>query len=114
MIIACSLSYAYGQSNYQPHWQGDPNQPATSQPKILKVYPNPASTYINFQIQSYNDNAYDIIVYNFLGKKIDELKNVSGLKELNLSNYFSGIYIYQLRDQNGNLVESGKFNVIRQ
>lgn len=114
IIIACSFTFVYGQSINPPHWQGDPTQQPVVQPKILKVYPNPATTYINFQIQSNNDNSYDIIVYNFLGKKIDELKNISGTKQLNLSNYFSGIYIYQVRDQSGNLVESGKFNVISQ
>ncbi|WP_119078647.1 T9SS type A sorting domain-containing protein [Chitinophaga alhagiae] len=81
--------------------------------KIVKAYPNPASTKIYFEIQRNNDKIYEIIVFNFLGKKVDHLKNVSVKKELNLENYYSGLYIFQLREVNGTLVESGKFNVVK-
>lgn len=82
--------------------------------KILKVYPIPATTQITFQLQNDNEGSYEIIVYNFLGKKVDELKSVQSSKTLSLNDYYSGIYIYQLRDKKGNLVESGKFNVVKQ
>ncbi|KAA2240482.1 T9SS type A sorting domain-containing protein [Chitinophaga agrisoli] len=82
--------------------------------KIVKLYPNPATSRINFQIQQHNnDKVYDIIVYNFLGKKIDQLKNVIGTTYMDLGSYYSGVYIFQLRDRDGNLVESGKFNVVK-
>lgn len=90
-------------------------QPGTEGPaKIVKLYPNPASTTINFQIQQHNnDRSYDLIVYNFLGKKVDQVKNMNNRTAVNLDNYYSGVYIFQLRDQRGNLVESGKFNVVK-
>lgn len=114
LILACSATLAWGQSDF-PHGQHDPSQPDPVQKeKVLKVYPNPATSQINFDIQGSNENAYEIIVYNFLGKRLNDIKNFSNRTTLNLSNYYSGIYIYQLRDQKGNLVESGKFNVIRQ
>ncbi|MET3876174.1 hypothetical protein [Chitinophaga sp. OAE865] len=56
---------------------------------------------------------YDLIVYNFLGKKIDQLKGISSKTTVSLDNYYNGLYIFQLRDQRGNLVESGKFNVVK-
>lgn len=114
IILASTIAFAYGQSSYPPHGQGFPTQNPDPQTKVLKVYPNPASSQINFEVLNNNENTFEIIVYNFLGKRLDDLKNVSGTKQLDLSNYFSGIYIYQVRDQKGNLVESGKFNVIRQ
>jgi hypothetical protein len=82
--------------------------------KIIKAYPNPASSKIFFEIQLHNnDKVYDLIVYNFLGKKVDQLNNISGKIPVDLASYYSGVYIFQLRDRNGNLVESGKFNVVK-
>ncbi|NML37138.1 T9SS type A sorting domain-containing protein [Chitinophaga sp. G-6-1-13] len=80
----------------------------------MKLYPNPATNFINFEIQQHNnDRIYDLIVYNFLGKKIDQIKSISSRTTVNLDNYYNGLYIFQLRDQRGNLVESGKFNVVK-
>lgn len=82
--------------------------------KIVKLYPNPATSRINFEIQQHNnDRLYDLIVYNFLGKKVDQLKNINGRTTVDLGSYYSGVYIFQLRDRDGNLVESGKFNVVK-
>jgi len=44
---------------------------------------------------------------------MEEIKDIPYRTELNLDNYYTGIYIYQLRDQTGNIAESGKFNVIK-
>ncbi|WP_177192083.1 T9SS type A sorting domain-containing protein [Chitinophaga arvensicola] len=80
----------------------------------MKLYPNPATTIITFEVQQHNnDRLYDLIVYNFLGKKIDQLKGISSRTTVSLDNYYNGLYIFQLRDQRGNLVESGKFNVVK-
>lgn len=108
-ILLCSVTLAFGQS--MPH---SPNDPSAPKEKVLKVYPNPATTKINFEVQGNNEGTYEIIIYNFLGKRINDLKNINTTTSLDLSNYYSGIYIYQLRDASGTLVESGKFNVIRQ
>ena len=82
--------------------------------KIVKAYPNPATSRIFFEIQQHNnDKTYDLIVYNFLGKKVDQLKNINGRTTVDLGSYYSGVYIFQLRDRDGNLVESGKFNVVK-
>jgi len=99
--------------------QSDKPQPAQdggnkSASKIVKLYPNPATSIINFEIQQHNnDQLYDLIVYNFLGKKVDQLKNINGRTTVDLGAYYSGVYIFQLRDRDGNLVESGKFNVVK-
>ena len=54
-------------------------------------------------------------MYNFLGKRVEDIKNFSNKHTVDLnSRYYSGIYIYQLRDSKGSLIESGKFNVIKQ
>ncbi|MBP1650268.1 MAG: hypothetical protein H6Q26_425 [Bacteroidetes bacterium] len=81
--------------------------------KIVKLYPNPASSRINFELQHNNEQVYDLIVFNFLGKMVGQVKNVSNKTTVELDNYYSGLYIFQLRDRQGNLIESGKFNVVK-
>ena len=81
--------------------------------KIVKFYPNPATSRINFELQNNNDQGYDLIVFNFLGKRIDQIKNLNARTTVELDKYYSGLYIFQLRDRQGNLVESGKFNVVK-
>lgn len=91
-----------------------PNNNPEGGRQIVRLYPNPATNIINFEIQQHNnDRIYDLIVYNFLGKKIDQIKSISSRTTVNLDNYYNGLYIFQLRDQRGNLVESGKFNVVK-
>lgn len=81
--------------------------------RIIKFYPNPASSFINFDFQKNYDKGYSIQVYNFLGKQVSEVKNVSPKTTLNVSEFNRGIYIYQLKDNNGKILESGKFQVAR-
>ncbi len=80
--------------------------------RVVKVFPNPASYQINIQVQDNNGRQYEFVVYNFMGKPFDLVK-ISGRYVLNLDKYTNGIYIYQLRDLQGNVVESGKFNVAK-
>jgi hypothetical protein len=40
-----------------------------------------------------------------------ELNNITQRITVNLTDYNRGVYIYQLRDRTGKLVESGKFQV---
>jgi hypothetical protein len=80
--------------------------------RVVKVFPNPATSQINIQLRENNDQQYQFVVFNFMGKEFDNIK-VSGRYQLSLDKYTSGIYIYQLRDLQGTVVESGKFNVIK-
>lgn len=84
--------------------------------RLLKVYPVPATTQIIFKFKNSGDinKTYEIIVYNFLGKVVDKIAGFQNSKTLSLKDYYSGIYIYQLRDKQGQLIESGKFNVVKQ
>ncbi len=83
-----------------------------STPKIAHFYPNPATSYINFTFDKSVDKSYTLQVYNFIGKKMNEYRITDAKLTINLDdNYFRGLYIYQLRDQSGRIVESGKFQV---
>lgn len=90
-------------------------QPAagTSQVKMLKFFPNPATSVINFDFQRDYNNTYTLQIYNFMGKKVFDLKKPSAYTRVSLDNFYRGMYVYQLRDKNGFIVDSGKFQVIR-
>lgn len=84
------------------------------QTKFIKSYPNPASTVVNFEFQKGYSKSYSIQVLNSIGKKMFEAKNISSQFSINLKDekFYRGIYIYQLIDKTGIVVESGKILVI--
>jgi hypothetical protein len=81
--------------------------------RIIKVYPNPASTFTKFEFQKGFDKGYTLQVINFIGKQVYEAKNISSTTTLDLSSYNRGVYIYQIKDQSGKVLESGKFQVAK-
>ena len=92
-----------GQSNREP-------SPDAAQ-RIMKFYPNPASTFIKAEFQKNYNSGYTLQIINFIGKQVYESKNVNSSVTLDLSTYTRGVYIYQLKDQSGKVIESGKFQV---
>lgn len=87
--------------------------PATEQPGKLKPYPNPATTYITFDLQKNYQKGLSIVVYNFLGKKMYETQNVTEKTTINLSEFPRGVYIYHLTDPTSKVIDTGKFQVAR-
>lgn len=86
-----------------------PAQEATS--KIIKFYPNPATSIINFDFQKGYDKSYNFQIFNFLGKKVFEINNVTPRTVVNLNDFYRGVYIFQLKDKSGKMIDSGKFQV---
>jgi len=87
------------------------NKEAGGVSKIAKFYPNPATTLITFEFQKGKEFSYNLQIYNFLGKKVFEIKNTSATNQVNLNDFDRGVYIFQLRDSKGKIIESGKFQV---
>lgn len=79
--------------------------------RIVKFYPNPAVTFIKFEVQKNVDKGLTLQVINFIGRQVYEAKNINTTTTLDLSTYSRGVYIYQLKDQSGKVLESGKFQV---
>lgn len=80
--------------------------------KIIKAYPNPATSYIVFEFDKSVDRSYTLQIYAFYGKKMAELHINESKLNINLDDsYMRGLYIYQLVDQSGKIIESGKFQV---
>ena len=90
------------------------DRPATPEQVKVRFYPNPATTVINFEFKKTNPEAvYTLQVYNFIGKKVSEIVVANNKTSVNLDNYFRGVYIFQLRDKTGRIIESGKFQVAK-
>ncbi len=80
--------------------------------KIIKAYPNPATSYIVFEFDKSVDRSYTIQIFAFYGKKMTEIHINESKININLDDsYMRGLYIYQLVDLSGKIVESGKFQV---
>jgi len=83
------------------------------QVKVIQLYPNPATSNITFEFSQDIDRTYTLQVYSLMGKKVSEVV-IDGTKViLQLDGYFRGLYIYQLRDKNGQIIESGRFQVAK-
>jgi hypothetical protein len=79
--------------------------------RIVKFYPNPATSAINFDFLKSPDKTYNFQIFSLTGKKVYEANKIDQKTTVNLSDFYRGIYIFQLKDQFGKLVESGKFQV---
>jgi hypothetical protein len=88
-------------------------QPEIVDIKVVKFYPNPATNVINFELRKQADKNLTLQIYNFIGKKVFEITNTSQKNAVPLSDFYRGVYIFQLRDKAGRVIESGKFQIAK-
>jgi hypothetical protein len=81
--------------------------------KLIKPYPIPATTAINFEFQYGYGKFFSLQIYNFMGKKINEFNKMPPRLTIPLNDFYRGIYVYQLRDKEGKIIDSGKFQVVK-
>jgi hypothetical protein len=77
----------------------------------IRFYPNPAVDNITFEFNSTVERGYTLQIYSFLGRKVMTIPVSSSRVTLNISELFKGVYVFQLRDGNGRIVASNKFQV---
>ena len=80
---------------------------------VVKFYPNPAISSITFDIEKSPNPTHFIEIYNFLGKKVYEVEVNSSRTLVDLTNFVRGLYIFQLKETNGQITVSGKFQVVK-
>lgn len=75
------------------------------------TYPNPVVKIINFNISSSAYEEYDINIFNVLGIEINGLNIYRNAKtySIDVSNFETGIYFYQVISKEGKVKHSGKF-----
>ncbi len=108
IISFCFTFFAGAQTvkSSEPNFMSDNNQA-----KMVRFFPNPAATIINFEFSKPLQRDYILQVFNFVGKKVFETSAVLQKTSVPLTDFYRGIYIFQLRDKSGRIIESGKFQV---
>jgi hypothetical protein len=82
--------------------------------KYVNTYPNPASSILNIKIQKGNSRSFTFQILNSIGKQMYRAAALPTFFTIDLrgQGFYRGIYVYQLLDRNGALVESGKVVVV--
>ena len=65
--------------------------PKETEEKIIKIYPNPAVSYITIDFQKEISKNYTLLIYNFLGKKLYENLNVTQKTTVSLDEFNRGV-----------------------
>ncbi|MEO5888742.1 MAG: T9SS type A sorting domain-containing protein [Ferruginibacter sp.] len=80
---------------------------------IGKIFPNPTSGKLNFQIVADANKALTIEAFDLLGKKVADYRITVGQgfneKPISVNNLASGTYFIQVKDAAGNVIEKSKF-----
>lgn len=82
---------------------------ATPNSTELSVFPNPASSVVNFATG--NTEAYKVTVYDITGKAVATELFEDSRSKLNVSALNNGIYLYTVTGRNNQVINTGKFNV---
>lgn len=77
----------------------------------INVYPNPASTIINFDVE--DSEAKNVYVFDATGKAIASLDVKNNIVEFNVESLSNGLYFYHITKQDGSLLGSSKFTVAK-
>ncbi len=77
----------------------------------IKVYPNPASTILNVEIQNTGE-LDNFCLYNVMGQLLECTKLNNSSNAVPVSNLPAGLYYYRVTDMNGNLLKADKVAVI--
>jgi uncharacterized repeat protein (TIGR03803 family) len=80
---------------------------------VIQIFPNPNNGQFTIQLAKSHQLIANssVEVYNMLGEKIHTAKLNSTSTQINLSNNASGIYLYRVLTETGNLVSEGKFTI---
>ena len=85
--------------------------PETDHKVVKKFYPNPAVSYIIFEIDKEPNQSYTLQIYSFLGKLVKNIPDIIDHYNVNLSDLYRGLYTFQLKDQSGRVTDSGIFQL---
>jgi len=79
--------------------------------KVIKFYPNPAVSYITFEVVKEPNKTLNLQIYSFLGKMVKDVRDVTDKTTVQLSDLTRGLYTFQLKDEAGRVTDSGIFQL---
>ena len=75
-----------------------------------KVYPNPTNGLFTVSLQNADEKTY-ITVYNVLGENVYSSKLTTDNTQVNIGSQPTGIYLYRICTESGNVISTGKLIV---
>lgn len=75
----------------------------------MRVFPNPATDVLNISLDY--KKAKEVMIMDLSGKLISTNAMISGDNQISLSGFETGIYLYQIVDTDGAIINTGKFSV---
>lgn len=90
-----------------------PQGSAAKEKSNVRFFPNPASTTITFEFNDLVEKGFSLHVYSFLGRQVLIVPVTGQRISVNVLDLIKGIYVFQVRDINGRIVATNKFQVSR-
>lgn len=81
--------------------------------RVIKFYPNPAVSYITFELTREDNKTFTLEIFSFLGKMVKHVPDVSDKTTVQLSDLTRGLYTFQLKDETGRTTDSGIFQILK-
>ena len=72
------------------------------------MYPNPANTELNVEVQLQLGNSDNICLFNMMGEKVICQELTNKLTTFAIDKFAAGIYLYRITDSVGNLIKTDK------
>jgi hypothetical protein len=85
----------------------------TQQKSSVRFFPNPASTNITFEFNSIAEKGCNLHIYSFLGRQVLSIPVTGSRVSVNLTDLIKGVYVFQVKDANGRILATNKFQVSR-
>lgn len=73
--------------------------------KTVSVYPNPANDFVNFKVDGLENGT--ITINSITGQEVVNA-SISGTEKVNVNHLNNGVYIYTVRNANGEVVKTNK------
>ena len=89
------------------------SSPETDHKVVKKFYPNPAVSFITFELDKEPSVTYSLLIYSFIGKQVKSIPDLQDRAQITVSDLTRGLYTFQLKDQTGRITDSGIFQVIK-
>ncbi|MEN0047027.1 MAG: T9SS type A sorting domain-containing protein [Bacteroidota bacterium] len=106
------IFFTLGTANAQLALKDDcatcPKQRVSYQKTDIKIYPNPATNFIEFQ--NPQDKVKRVVVYNLVGRPIRKMAATSGKNWYDVSDLSRGMYLIQLLDAKGTVITTKRIN----
>lgn len=81
--------------------------------KVIKFYPNPAVSYITFELARDAGKTFTLQIFSFIGRMVKNVPEITDKATVQLSDLTRGLYTFQIKDEEGRTTDSGIFQIIK-